>query len=185
MKYLFFNIAIIGACLLEVAVTANYVKRVLEGCAKLQKICEKRIDGIKLYDFQGGKLNLFSTCFANITFCGLMCFYFYSWSGKIPGLISSLTLLVYAISIFVNAGVGILVYRHADECFLTYGGIIKVNTVYGRNDCKFATQIDELKDGKKRLCLVVSNHGNVVPLKFGVMERQNDAIEIVDSYNCK
>lgn len=56
---------------------------------------------------------------------------------------------------------------------------------YGRNEYKFASKIEELKDGKKRLSVVVSKHGSVVLLKFGVMERQNDAIEIVNSFNCE
>lgn len=44
MRYLIYYVAMIGACVLEVWVTTKYVKRIFEGCDKLQKISEKRIE---------------------------------------------------------------------------------------------------------------------------------------------
>ncbi len=185
MRYLIYYVIVIGVCVVEVSSTWELIRNIVERCDKLKKINEKRIEAVKLYDFEGNKLNALASCITRIILSGLLCVIIYFRSRGVAGLIETIMCLAIIVSMFVNAGVGILIYRHTGECYLTYGGIVKVDWTYGRNECKFATQIEDLKDGKKRLSVVVSKYGSVVPLKFGVMERQNDAIEIVNSFNCK
>lgn len=104
------------------------------------------------------KYEIMSWIYNDILLWIVLIFYFIGWTNLIRG---------------------ILVYRCGNEAYLTSQGIVAINEIYDTKNCRFVIEKEFLEDETGDTYINVYKGKIEYPFRFKILERKEDAIEII------
>ena len=150
------------------------------GCLVLKKMGSGSYQEIRLGDVSHGKTNHIRQiviCLLVLVleiFCIKMCADYYSSMGLTIGFCELLVTIVLELIIFAVR------YFHGADAYLTSEGIVSAEGIYKRGECRFAIETEGSAGGRK--CINVYKEKAQVPIRFLVLEREEEVLQRIDNF---
>ncbi len=153
---------------------------------KVNEIKRGKVDGIKLHNCRA-KGDVLLICIVQIMLCVVFLWAYMEFAEyDIPKLHLILGIW-FVVNLFFTVIIGraaFYYYKYADECYLTENGIVSIPVLYTREDCKFIYS-KRYESGIKKCTVEVDmwQRGKIISSSFIVLEREDEAEEIVNKIN--
>lgn len=149
------------------------------GCLVLKKMGSGSYQEIRLGDVSYGEekhISMVIRCllvFVLVLVCLKLCTN-YANIGLTIGFLEMMATMVFE-AIFL-----VIRYFHGADAYLTSEGIVSAEGIYKRGECRFAIETEGSAGGRK--CINVYKEKAQVPIRFLVLEREEEVLQRIDNF---
>lgn len=176
---MFWGILFVCICTAEVVRILKRMISMLEGRRELRRVKALPEQPIRLLSMQNNKSHLTEAFLMSILAgiaAGYACY-------LVMSRIFNLFLLIGFVMMLLGSCMDLIqvffLYQDDEICYLTGKGIVAMEGVYQKGDCRFVMEEELTEDGNGGKYLCAYKKKNTVPYRFRVLERESEVLEMI------